>query len=125
LILYEDSSVFRQIFLDGRKTVADPQPRWMGYSNGRWDGDTLVVDTVGFTEKSWLDRLGHTHSEAMHVTERFRRRDIGHLEIEVTIDDPKTYTKPIKYLQKATLLPDEDLLEYFCTENEKDVPNYK
>jgi hypothetical protein len=125
VILYEDGSVFRQVFLDSRKTVADPQPRWMGYSTGRWDGDTLVVNTVGFTDKSWLDRLGHTHSDAMRVTERFRRRDFGHLEIEVTIDDPKTYTKPIKYVQKATIVPDEDLLEYFCTENEKDVQHYK
>ena len=125
LILYEEGSMFRQVFLEPRKTVADPQPRWLGYSTGRWEGDTLVVDSTGFTEKSWLDRIGHTHSDAMRVTERFRRRDFGHLEIEVTIDDPKTYTRPIKYLQKATLLHDEDLLEYFCTENEKDVQHYQ
>jgi len=125
VILYEDSSVFRQIFMDARKPVADPQPRWMGYSTGRWEGETLVVDSIGFTAKSWLDRIGHTHSEAMRVTERFRRRDLGHLEIEVTIDDPMTYTKPIKYVQKATLVADEDLLEYFCTENEKDVQHYR
>lgn len=125
LILYEDSTVYRQVFLDARKPVQDPQPRWMGYSTGKWEGDTLVVDSVGFTEKSWLDRIGHTHSEAMRVTERFRRRDVGHLEIEVTIDDPKTYTKPIKYVQKATIVPDEDLLEYFCTENEKDIQHYQ
>jgi len=125
VILHEEGSVFRQVFLDSRETVADPQPRWMGYSTGKWEGDTLIVDTVGFNNKSWLDRMGHTHSEAMRVTERFRRRDFGHLEIEVTIDDPKTYTKPIKYLQKATIVPDEDLLEYFCTENEKDVQHYK
>ena len=84
-----------------------------------------MVDSIGFTAKSWLDRIGHTHSEAMRVTERFRRRDLGHLEIEVTIDDPMTYTKPIKYVQKATLVADEDLLEYFCTENEKDVQHYR
>ena len=125
VILYEDASVFRQVFLDARKTVEDPQPRWMGYSTGKWEGDTLVVDSVGFTEKSWLDRLGHTHSDAMRITERYRRRDFGHLEIEVTIDDPKTFTKPIKYTQKATLVPDEDLLEYFCTENEKDAQHYR
>lgn len=125
LILYEDSSVFRQVFLDGRKTVADPQPRWMGYSTGKWEGDTLVVESTGFTDKSWLDRIGHTHSEAMRVTERFRRKDVGHLEIAVTIDDPKTFTKPIQYTQKATVVPDEDLLEYFCTENEKDTSQYR
>lgn len=125
LILYEEGSVFRQVFLDARKTVQDPQPRWMGYSTGKWEGDTLVVDSVGFTDKSWLDRLGHTHSDAMRVTERYRRRDLGHLEIEVTIDDPKTFTKPLKYTQKATLVPDDDLLEYFCTENEKDAQHFR
>ena len=125
VILYEENAASRQVFLNPRKTVSDPQPRWMGYSTGRWEGDTLVVDSTGFTEKSWLDRIGHTHSDAMRVTERFRRRDFGHLEVEVTIEDPKTYTKPIKYLQKATLTPEEDLMEYFCTENEKDVQHYK
>jgi hypothetical protein len=125
VILYEEGSVFRQVFLDARKTVQDPQPRWMGYSTGKWDGDTLVVETVGFTEKSWLDRLGHTHSEDMRITERYRRRDVGHLEFEVTIEDPKTFTRPVKYTQKATLVPDEDLLEYFCTENEKDAQHYR
>jgi hypothetical protein len=121
VILYEGDTEFRQIFLDNRKPVQDAQPRWMGYSTGRWEADTLVVDTVGFNDKSWLDRRGHPHSEALHLTERFRRRDVGNLEIEVTIDDPKAYVKPLKYTLKATLVPDEDLLEYFCTENEKDV----
>jgi len=125
VILYEEGSVFRQVFLDARKTVEDPQPRWMGYSTGRWEGDTLVVDSVGFTSKSWLDRLGHTHSDSMRLTERYRRTDLGHLEFEVTIDDPKTFTRPLKYTQKATLVPDEDLLEYFCTENEKDTQHYQ
>jgi hypothetical protein len=125
VILYEENTVFRQIFLDGRQPIKDAEPRWMGYSTGKWDGDTLVVDTVGFNDQSWLDAMGHPHSENLHLTERFRRRDTGHLEVEVTIDDPKSYTKPITYTQKATLLPNEDLLEYFCTENEKDVPLYK
>ena len=125
VILYEEGSVFRQVFLDSRKTVEDPQPRWMGYSTGKWEGDTLVVETSGFTEKSWLDRLGHTHSDAMRITERYRRMDLGHLEFEVTINDPKTFTRPVKYTQKATLVPDEDLLEYFCTENEKDTQHFR
>jgi hypothetical protein len=124
-ILYEENSVFRQIFLDGRQPVQDPEPRWMGYSTGKWDGDTLVVNTVGFNDRSWLDRLGHPHSDALHVIERFRRRNAGRLEIEVTIDDPKAYTKIITYTQKATLVPDEDLLEYFCAENEQDVQHFK
>ena len=105
VILYEEGSVFRQIFLDGRKTVEDPQPRWMGYSTGKMDGETLVVDTVGFTSKSWLDRLGHTHSESMRVTERYRRTDIGFILIEALLIIRSTFTKPIKYTQKATLYP--------------------
>jgi hypothetical protein len=121
LILYEENTVFRQIFLDGRQPVKDPEPRWMGYSSGKWEGETLVVDTVGFNDQSWLDGMGHPHTESMHLIERFRRRDTGHLEVEVTIDDPKAYTRPITYTQKTTILPDEDLLEYFCTENEKDL----
>jgi hypothetical protein len=125
IILYEENSVFRQIFLDGRKPVKDPEPRWMGYSSGKWDGDTLVVDTVGFNDRSWLDAMGHPHSDALHVIERFRRPDAGHLEIQVTIDDPKTYTKPLTYTVKTTLVPDEDLLEYFCSDNEKDVQQFK
>jgi hypothetical protein len=125
LILYEDQTTFRQIFLDGRRLSPDPEPRFMGYSTGRWDRDTLIVDTVGLNDRSWLDRMGHPHSDALHVIERFRRRDTGHLEIEVTIDDPKAYTKPITYTQKQTLLPDEDLLEYFCSENEKDVARFR
>jgi hypothetical protein len=125
VILYEENTVFRQIFLDGRQLPRDAEPRWMGYSVGRWEGDTLVVDTTGLNERSWLDRMGHPHSDTLHVIERFRRRDAGHLDIEVTIDDPKAYTKPITYTQRQTLLPDEDLLEYFCAENEKDTAHFK
>jgi hypothetical protein len=125
LILYEENTVFRQVFMDGRRLPPDPEPRFMGYSTGKWDGDTLVVDTVGFKDRSWLDRMGHPGSDALHVIERFRRRDAGHLDVEVTIDDPKTYTKPITYTQKQTLIPDDDLLEYFCSENEKDVARFR
>ena len=125
LILYEENSIFRQIFLDGRQTVKDPEPRWMGYSSGKWEGDTLVIETTGFNDKFWLDRMGHPHSDAMRVVEKLRRRDFGHLDIETTIIDPKTYKKPITYTQKTTLTPDEDLLEYFCSENEKDVQNFR
>lgn len=125
LILYEYQTVYRQIFLDGRKTVPDPNPNWNGYATGRWEGDTLVVETVGFNDRGWLDVIGHVHSEAMRVTERYRRRDIGHLDVEVTIEDPKAYRRPIVYTLRQTLLPDEDLLENFCTENEKDAPHYQ
>jgi len=88
---------------------------------GRWEGDSLVVDTVGLTPYSPLDIFGHPHSEALHVTERFRRRDFGHMDLQVTIDDPKTYTKPFTYTINLYLLPDTDLLENFCVENEKDA----
>ena len=125
VILYEENAVHRQIFLDGRRPVKDPEPRFMGYSSGKWDGDTLVVDTIGFNDQTWLDAIGHPHSDALRVTERFRRRDAGHLEIETTIEDPKMYSKPITYVHKTTLVPDEDLLEYFCSDNEKDVQHYK
>jgi len=125
LLLYEENSMFRQVFLDGRQPVKDAEPRWLGYSTGRWEGDTLVVDTVGINDQVWLDGMGHPHSDQLQVTERLRRRDAGHLEIQVTINDPKAYTRPIMYTQKLTLLPDEDLLEYFCSENEKDVQFFK
>ena len=119
IILYENNTDFRQIFIDGRRLPEDPQPTWMGYSVGRWDGDTLVVDTVGFTDRSWLDRSGHPHSESLHLTERFRRLDVGRMEIAITIDDPKAYTKPITFTQPQRLLADTELLEHFCTDNEK------
>jgi hypothetical protein len=125
VILYEENSVFRQIFLDGRTTVEDPLPRWMGYSTGKWQGDELVVETTGLTEESWLDGMGHPHSASLRVVERFRRPDAGHLEIETTIDDPATYTSPITYTVTATAMPDDDLLEYFCTENEKSSSHYQ
>jgi hypothetical protein len=125
LVLYEENSIHRQIFLDGRKIVPDAEPRFYGYSTGRWEGDTLVVETTGFNDRQWLDRMGHPHTEAMRVTERFRRVNVGKLEVDVTIEDPKTYRTSIVYKRRASLVPDEDLLEYFCTDNEKDVPHYQ
>lgn len=125
LILYEENTVFRQIFLDGRATVEDPVPRWMGYSTGRWDGDTLVVETVGLTEDSWLDGMGHPHTEQLRVIERLRRTAAGHLTIETTIDDPGAYRGSITYTLTATAVPDDDLLEYFCSDNEKSSPHYQ
>jgi hypothetical protein len=121
VILYESQTLFRQIFLDGRALPKDPEPSWLGYSIGRWDGDVLVVETVGFNDKTWLDGGGHPHSEAMRLTERFRRRDVGHMEIEITIDDPKAYTTQIRYVQPQRLLVDGELIEYICNENAKPV----
>jgi len=121
VILYEAFNLYRQIFLDGRELGKDPNPSWLGYSLGKWDGDTLVVDTTGFNGKTWLDQAGHPTSDALHVTERFRRRDFGHLEIQTTIDDPKVYTKPWSANEVMVLIPDTELMEFACNENEKDV----
>jgi hypothetical protein len=120
VILLEVDNAHRQIYTDGRKLPVDPQPSWLGYSTGRWEGDTLVVDTVGFNDKAWLDVLGHPRSEAMHLTERYHRRDFGHMDVEMTFDDPKMYTKPFSIKVTHQLIPDSDILEYFCAENEKD-----
>jgi hypothetical protein len=115
---YENS--FRQIYTDGRKAPADPEPLWLGYSVGKWEGNTLVVRTVGLNDKGWLDGMGNPRSEALQVEERFHRRDFGHLDVQVTIDDPKVYTKPFSIKFTELLLPDSDVTEYFCNENEKD-----
>ncbi len=125
LMLYEgDTSFFRQIFTDGRKLPGDPQPSWLGYSVGKWEGDALVVDTIGFNDKGPLDAMGHFHSEAMRLTERMRRRDVGHLEMDVTVSDPKTYTRPVTVDLNFRLLPDTELLESFCTEGEQDLAHW-
>jgi hypothetical protein len=120
VVLYEENTTFRQIFTDGRPHPMDPQPTWLGYSTGKWEANTLVVDTAGFNDRSWLDTFGAPHSEKLHLIERFRRRDFGHMEIEISIDDPKTYVKPLMFKQNVRLLPDTELLENFC-ENEKDA----
>ena len=119
VILFEEFNHFRQLFTDGRALPKEPTPTWFGYSVGKWDGDTLVVDTIGFNDQSWLDDPGHPHTDAMHVTEKFRRRDFGHMDIQITIDDPKAYTRPWTVNARFDLLPDTELLENIC-ENEKD-----
>jgi hypothetical protein len=121
VMLYERDTTYRQVYTDGRKLPDDPQPSWLGYSAGKWEGDSLVVDTIGFNDRGWLDARGHTHSEALHLTERFHRLDFGHMEVQLTIDDPKTYTRPFTVLLKQRLQADTDLLESYCAENEKDA----
>src|SRR2546429_888831 len=121
VMLYEVETIFRQIFTDGRKFPADPSPAWLGYSVGKWDGDSLVVETMGFNDLSWMDARGHGHSEDMRVEERFHRRDFGHLEVTVTITDPKTFTRPVTINFVEQLLPDTDVFEHICAENEKDA----
>jgi hypothetical protein len=124
VILEESDGSLRQIFTDGRKHTPDPQPTWMGYSVGRWEGDSLIVDTVGFNDKGWLDGSGHPRSEAMKVQERYRRRDFGHMDVQVTMDDPKMYTKPFSIRYTMDLVPDSDIGEYVCAENEKDRAHF-
>ena len=125
VILYEQLSLFRQVFMDGRKLANDLNPSWLGYSTGRWDGDTLVIETTGFNDKTWLDTAkGHPATEALHVEERIRRPDFGNLEIQATINDPKAYTKPwTTTIQKMHLQLGTEILEFICNENEKDLPH--
>ena len=120
-MLYERDTTYRQVFTDGRNLPGDPQPSWLGYSVGKWDGDTLIVESIGFNDRGWLDTRGHTHTEALRLTERFHRLSFGRMDVDLTIDDPQTYTRPFTIRLKQRLLPDTDLLESFCAENEKDA----
>lgn len=120
VMLFESDGSHRQIYTDGRTHPRDPEPVWLGYSVGVWEGDTLVATTVGFNDKSWLDGIGHPHSDALRMTERFRRRDYGHIDEEITFDDPKMYTRPFSIKVTHLLVPDSDVGEFFCNENEKD-----
>ena len=120
VMLYEVETTFRQIFMDGRKLPADMSPTWQGYSVGRWDGDTLVIDSAGFNDRSWLDARGTPRSTDMRIEERFRRRDYGHMDLTITVTDPQIFTKPISFSVVEELLPDTDLLEHYCVENERD-----
>jgi hypothetical protein len=120
VIVFELHDPPRQIYLDGRPLPKDPEPSWMGYSTAKWQRDTLIVDTDGFNGKAALDGFGHPRSESMHITERFHRRDFGHMDVEMTFEDPNYYTRPFTVKGGFNLLPDTDVLEYVCGENEKD-----
>ncbi|HUK89466.1 MAG TPA: hypothetical protein VLZ81_03630 [Blastocatellia bacterium] len=121
VILNEQNASYRQIFTDGRPQPEDPNPAWNGYSSGKWEGDTLVVQTTGFRDGLWLDTGASPLTDAARVTEKFRRVNYGTLEIELTVDDRKAYTKPWTILVKQILAPDTELMDYICLENEKDV----
>jgi hypothetical protein len=121
VILYEYQTTYRQIFLDGRALPKDPNPSWAGYSTGHWEGDTLVVESNGFNGKAWLSGFGNPTTDAMHLTERMRRRDFGHMDIQLTIDDPKAYTRPWTAELHPELIPDTELMEFVCNENERDL----
>jgi hypothetical protein len=120
-LLYESGTGrYRQIYTDGRKLPEDPNPTWLGYSVGHWEGDTLVVETAGFNDRSWLDRVGHPHSEKLRVTEKFRRVDFGHIQFQMTYDDPDTLTKPITLSLGMNYAADTDMLENVCNEGNID-----
>ena len=119
IILYEEFGHFRQVYTDGRGAQQTVLPAWFGYSSGKWVEDAFVVETTGFSDQSWLDDSGLPHTEALHTTEVFRRRDVGHMDAKITIDDPKAFNKPFSLDVSFNLAPSLDLLESLC-ENEKD-----
>jgi len=120
IIMNELETTYRQIYTDGRPLPADPNPSWNGYSSGKWEGDTLVVQTSGFRDRMWLDATGNPMTDAAKLSERFRRIDFGHLEIEITVDDPKAYTKPWTVTLHQVIALDTDVLDFVCADNEKD-----
>jgi hypothetical protein len=123
VIIYETFTFWRQIFTDGRELDPSAKPAWMGYSTGRWEGDSFVVTTRGFNGKVWLDQLGRPTTDQLVVTERFTRTHFGHMAIEVTIDDPGAYTEPWGATQVVHLRPGWEPLEFICNENNRDVDN--
>ena len=119
LVMLSEGGPYRQILIDGRALPEDPQPTWMGYSVGHWEGKTLVVESAGFNDLTWLDYNGHPHTEALRVTERYTRKDFGHMQIQITFTDPKAYTRPWTISLDAELMADTELLENVCNENDK------
>jgi hypothetical protein len=115
---------YRQVFMDGRKhpPAAELDPTWAGHSIGWWEGDTLVVDTVGMNDKTWFDNVGHRHSDKLHMVTRYTRTDLGHMQVDYTIDDPGAYSRPFTLKSQALLMPGEELIEYICNENNQDAP---
>ena len=121
IMLSEMNAQYRQIFTDGRPLPRDPNPSWGGYSSGKWDGDTLVVESNGFRDGVWLDRNGNFIGEGATITEQYRRLNVGKMEIEITVNDPKTYAAPWTIKMNQFLMADTDLMDYICQENEKDA----
>lgn len=116
IVILQEDLTFRQVLMDGRRLPTNPNTSFMGYSIGRWDGEELVVESAGFKDSTWLDFGGHPHSEALHVTERYRRIDFGHIQRRITLTDAKVFSKPITISSDLTLVPDTELLEYVCAE---------
>ena len=124
IVILDEDLTYRQIYMDGRALETDPQPNWMGYSVGHWEGDALVVDSFGFNDRTWLDGAGHPHTEALRVRERYRRPDFGHLELEETLQDPTVYAQPWTVKIEALLGADTGLLEAVCGENNKSLEHW-
>src|SRR5580704_3727203 len=124
VIILNPDLTYRQIYMDGRKLESSPNPSWMGYSVGHWDGDTLVVESFGFNDRTWLDTSGHPHSEALRMTERYTRRNFGTLDLDVTLQDPSVYTKPWTVKVKAELAADTELTEWVCNESGHGVEHW-
>ena len=124
ILMLDEDLTYRQIFMDGRALETDTNPSWMGYSVGRWEGDTLVVESFGFNDRSWLDHDGHPHTEALRMTERYRRRDFGHMEIEITLNDPQLYARPWTVALRAELMADTELLESVCNESHHSLEHW-
>ena len=120
LLFESGTGRYRQIYMDGRGQPKDPNPSWLGYSVGHWEGDTFVVESAGFNDRTWLDRAGHPHSEKLRVTERFRRVDFGHMQFQITFDDPETLTKPLSLSLAVNYRADTDMLENVCNESNRD-----
>jgi hypothetical protein len=119
VVIAFDDGMHREIWMDGRSLEKDPNPTWMGYSVGRWDGEVLVVESNGYTDRSWLDFGGHPHTEELRITERYSRRTVGRIDVQVTMTDPKLYAKPIALSMPMKLLPDTEMLEGFCENHHK------
>jgi len=119
-MLYEQNSWFHVTPI-GKPHTKDPDPTWYGESRGKWDGDTLIIDTIGFNGKTRIDTIGHPHSEQLHTIEKFKRRDLGHIDYVITIDDPKTFTKPWDSQRVWFMHPEWEIMEYSCEENNKDI----
>ena len=119
VFLYEAWQAWREVLTDGRPLPTDPQPTWRGYSIGRWEGDEFVVQSAGFNNRGWLDNNGLPASDRLRVTERLRRKDFGHMDLQITIDDPGAYSKPFSVTVPLTYQPDMEMLEYVCNENNK------
>ena len=124
VVMLNPDLTYRQIFLDGRALESAPNPSWMGYSVGHWDGDTLVVESFGFNDRTWLDHDGHPHTERLRTTERYRRRDFGHLELEMTLSDPAAYEKPWTVAVRAELLADTEMIEFVCNEGRNGLEHW-